>query len=233
MEVPSIRNRIGGNWTGQLLASRRGALSIAAVAALLAGVLLYAFVQHYRKAPVAAAPGVADVFVATHYIPSGTPETAVAAGNLLKRIQVPATEAVVGAIDDPSAITGEVSSTPIAAGQQISATDFTHSVVTIAQNLTGDYRAIAVPLDPSHGLTNYIAQGSEVDIMDDEGNKTVVIAQKVLVLANAGGDVVLKVTDVQALELAGAADSSKLWLTLRPSYGATNSVQVGSQEGNL
>lgn len=233
MEVPSIRNRIGGNLAGQLLSSRRGAVAIAAVAALLAAALLYLFVQHYRKTPVAAAPTQAIVFVASQYIPAGTPASTVASEGLLKRVEVPTTQAVAGAISDPSVITGEVSSIAVSAGQQVSVTDFTHSVVTIGSYLTGDYRAIAVPLDSSHGLTSYIAQGDNVDIMDDEGKDTVVLAQNIPVLANAGGDVVLKVSDAQALTLAGASDNSKIWLTLRPLTGGNNTVKVGSQETNL
>ncbi len=233
MEVPSIRNRIGGNWSDQLLSSRRGALTVAAVAALLAGLLLYLFVQHYRRAPVVAAPTAASVIVAAKYIPAGTLASTVYADNLLKRVQVPATEAVAGAITDPTAITGEVATAPIAAGQQISVADFTHSVVTIDSYLTGDYRAIAIPFDPSHGLINYIGQGNTVDIMDDEGGKTVVVLQNIPILANAGGDVVFKVTDAQALTLAGASDTSKLWLTLRPPNGGTQSIKVGTEETNL
>jgi Flp pilus assembly protein CpaB len=233
MEVPSIRNRIGGNWAGQLLSSRRGALAAAAITALLAGVLLYLFVQHYRQAPAVAAPTQAVVFVASQYIPAGTPASALASGGLLKRIEVPSTDAVVGAITDPSAITGEVSSTAVSAGQQISVTDFNHAAVTLGSYLTGDDRAIAVPLDAPHGLTSYLAQGDTVDVMVDLGSKTVVLAQDINVLANAGGDVVLKVTDTQALTIAGASDNTKIWLTLRPPTGGHDSVKVGSEEKNL
>jgi Flp pilus assembly protein CpaB len=233
MEVPSIRNRIGGNWSDQLLSSRRGALTVAAVAAVLAGLLLYLFVQHYRRAPVVAAPAEVSVIVAAHYIPAGSLASTVFSEDLLKRVTVPSSEAVAGAITDPSAITGEFAASSVAAGQQISVADFTHSVLTIDSYLTGDYRAIAIPFDASHGLTAYIGQGNTVDMMDDEGSKTVVIAQNVPILANAGGDVIFKVTDAEALTLAGAADSSKLWLTLRPPNGGKSSIKVGTQEGNL
>jgi Flp pilus assembly protein CpaB len=233
MEVPSIRNRIGGNWAGQLLSSRRGAVSVAAIAALLAGVLLYLFVQHYRQAPIVAAPTEAVVFVASQYIPAGTPASTIASEGLLKRTDVASTDAVVGAITDPSAITGEVSSTAVSAGQQISVADFNHAAVSLGSFLTGDYRAIAVPLDASHGLTSYLAQGDTVDVMDDEGLHTLVLVQDVPVLANAGGDVVLKVTDAQALTIAGASDNTKIWLTLRPPVGGQDSVKEGSEEKNL
>jgi Flp pilus assembly protein CpaB len=233
MEAPNLRSRIGGSWTDQLLSSRRGAVIIAAFAALLAGILLYAFVQHYRKAPVAAAPPGSIVFIANSYIPAGTSAATIISQNLLKRAQVPANEAVVGAIVDPSALTGEVTTTGIAAGQQIAATAFTKGVASVGSYLSGSFRAIAIPFDTSHGLTSYLAPGNTVDIMDDNGSTTQVIAQDVPVLANAGGDIVLKVSDSQALVMAGASDGSKLWLTLRPSSGAKQTIQIGSEAKNL
>jgi Flp pilus assembly protein CpaB len=233
MEAPSTRSRIGGNWTGQLLATRRGALIVAAISALAAGVLLYLFVHHYRQTAVAAAPQQGYVFVAAHYIPPGTPEQTIAAEGLLKRTEVPLTQMVAGAIADPSAITGETSVNAIAAGQQVTAADFSRTDVALDAALSGSQRAIAVPLDPAHGLTAYLQPGSTVDVMVDSTKRTIVVAQGVEVLANSGGDVVLRVTDRQALIIAGASDNSKIWLTLRPSIGARSSTQVGDSTPNL
>lgn len=232
MEAQNPRSRIGGNWTAQLLATRRGAILVAALAALLAGVLGYAFVQHYKgssSTPVtAAAPANVDVFEAAKYIPAGTPESTIASEGLLKRIQVPSTQAVAGAIDDPSVIAGEVSARSLAPGEQVSATDFTHANVTIGAYLTGTQRAISIPLSPSQGLTSYLQEGNTVDIMADDNDVTKVLVQNVTVLANSGGDVVLRVTDKQALSVAAASDNAKVWLTLRPPTDAQQSVTVGS-----
>lgn len=233
MEAPNLRSRIGGGWIDQLLSTRRGAVIIAAFAALLAGILLYAFVQHYRKTPVLAGPTSAVVFVASQYIPAGTSAETLAAQGMLKRSSVPSTSAVVGVITDPSELTGEVSTAPIAAGQQISVADFTHGTAMLDTSLAGNYRAISIPFDSSHGITTYLEAGNTVDVMDNSGTSTQVLAQNVPVLEVAGGDVVLKVSDSLALVLAGASDSSKLWLTLRPASGATQSIQVGSEAKNL
>jgi hypothetical protein len=65
--------------------------------------------------------------------------------------------------------------------------------------------------------------------MDDNGGTATVLAQNISVLANTGGDVVLRVSDRQALQLSAASDATKLWLTLRPSTQAAQSVQVGSK----
>lgn len=231
MEAPSPRRRIGGSWTGQLLATRRGALSVAAIAAVLAGVLLFLFVQHYKKnpTPVAAAPSNVFVFVAGKYIPAGTPASTIGQSGLLRRTEIASTQVQAGAITDPSAIAGEVSATAIQAGQQVTAADFTKTNITLGAYLTGDQRAIAVPLDASHGLTSYIGQGSTVDVMDDAGGQITMVAQNVSVLENTGGIVVFRASDKLALQLAGLADNTKIWLTLRPPTGATDSVHVGAK----
>lgn len=231
MEAQNPRSRIGGNWTAQLLATRRGAMTVAAFAAVLAGFLMYMFVQHYKSnSTTAAAPPVnVDVFEATKYIPAGTPASSIASEGLLQRTQVSSKQAVAGAITDPSMIAGEVSSAGIEQGQQASAADFTHTTVTIGAYLTGTQRAISIPLDAPHGLTSYLAAGNTVDVMDDNGGTTTMLAQNVSVLENSGGDVVLRVSDRQALQISSASDATKLWLVLRPATQAAQSVQVGSK----
>lgn len=231
MEAQNPRSRIGGSWAAQLLATRRGAMTVAAIAALLAGVLLYLFVQHYKSnsTPSAAAPSTVYVFEATRYIPAGTPAQSIASEGLLKKVQVSSKQAVPGAIPDPSVITGQVSATSIAPNQQVTAADFTHANVTIGAYLTGTQRAIAIPLDAPHGLTAYLAPGNTVDVMIDVGGGTQVLAQNLSVLENSGGDVVLRVTDKQALQIASASDSTKIWLVLRPPTGAQESIRVGTK----
>jgi Flp pilus assembly protein CpaB len=231
MDTQNPRSRIGGSWTAQLLATRRGAMTVAALAALLAGVLLYLFVQHYKSngTPSAAAPSTVNVFETTKYIPAGTPAQTLASEGLLQKTQVSSKQAQVGAIADPSAITGEVSATNIAKGQQVTAADFTHANVTIGAYLTGTQRAIAVPLDAPHGLTSYLAAGNTVDMMVDNGGTTSVLAQNLSILENTGGDVVLRVSDKQALQISAASDSTKIWLVLRPPTGAQQSIRVGSK----
>lgn len=232
MEAPSPRSRIGGSWTSQMLATRRGAMTIAALAAVLAGVLLYLFVQHYKKNPTApAVPSNVYVFVASKYIAAGTPAQTIDAEGLLRRTEVPTTQAVAGAIPDPSAISGQVTSTSIAAGQQISVNDFTHTNVSIGAYLTGTQRAISVSLDPAHGLSSYLSDGNTVDVMVENNGQTTMLAQNVSVLGNQNGTIVLRVTDKQALQIASAADAAKLWLVLRPPTGGQVSIPVGAKAG--
>lgn len=231
MEAQNPRSRIGGNWTAQLLATRRGAISVAALAAVLAGVLMYLFVQHYKSnsPSVAAPPTEVSVFEATKYIPAGTPASSIAAEGLLQRTQISSKEVQPGAVTDPSVIAGEVSSASIAQGQQATASDFTHTAVSVGAYLTGTQRAIAIPLDPPHGLTSYLTAGNTVDVMEDNQGTSTMLAQKVSILANTGGNVVLRVSDRQALQIAAASDATKIWLVLRPATQAAQSVQVGAK----
>lgn len=230
--MESSRGNLGkvGSRRSPVLNSRGGALLIAVACAALAGLLIYLFVSHYNKKAAAPPPASVTVFEATRYIPRGTPQASVAAENLLKPVQVPAAQVVLGAITDPSEIVGEVSAGSIAAGQQVTAADFSHASITLSSYLTGDQRAIAFSLDATHGLTAYIAVGDTVDMMAQSGGRTEMVAQNVPVLANAGGDVVIRVTDKQALKLAADTGVASLWLTLRPASGAKESVKLGTVE---
>jgi hypothetical protein len=67
-------------------------------------------------------------------------------------------------------------------------------------------------------------------MMAQDGGRTEMVAQNVPVLANAGGDVVVRVTDKQALKLAADTGVASLWLTLRPASGAKESVKLGTVE---
>ena len=220
-------SRIGGNWAGQVLASRRGAMAVAVASAVIAGVLIYAFISHYKKTTVLQ-PATAVVFVAKGFIPAGTPASSIASEGLLKRELIPTTQAVAGAIVDPSEITGSVSATSIAPAQQVTLADFAHTEITIAAYLKGNQRAIAIPLDAAHGLTSYLGEGDTVDIMGYTAHGTTMLAQDVTVLANAGGDVIIRVTDKQALVLTAASSETQIWLSLRPPTGARSSVGIGA-----
>ena len=167
----------------------------------MAGLLIYLFVSHYNKKTVTP-PASVTVFEATRYIPRGTPQASVAAENLLKPVQVPAAQAVLGAIADPSDIVGEVSTGAIAKGQQVTAADFSHANITLASYLSWRSARDCFCAGRYPGLTAYIAEGDTVDIMAQNAGKTEMVAQNVPVLANANGDIVVRVTDKQALKLA-------------------------------
>jgi Flp pilus assembly protein CpaB len=211
--------------------NRKSAILVAAVSAVAAAAVIYLFVTHYRKAPVAPVVVQNDtVWVATKSIPIGTPESQIAAADLLKATQVPASQVVAGAITDPTTLAGAYTSTAIVAGQQVTAEDFAKSTVPLLTPfLKGDQRGVAFTLDSEHGLTSYLQTDSTVDVMATNGKgSTEMLVKDVTVIANSGGIVVLRLTDKQALLVTAATGKLSLWFAMRPTVNATNSVQVGA-----
>jgi len=224
MEAHSHFGKVGGSRSGQGFATRRGSVLVALISAVMAGVLIYLFVSHYHKTTVAP-PATMTVYEAARYIPAGTPESTIAAENLLKPVTVPVASAFAGAISDPAAITGEVSAVPITLGQQVTVTDFSHSNVTISSYLTGDHRAVAIAIDSAHGLTSYLSRGDTIDVIAQGPGGTDELFQDVTVLGNQAGNVVLDLTDKQAMQLSNAVGNHlTIWFELRPLNGAKNSV---------
>lgn len=248
MEASSnTRRRAGGNLTGAMFSTRRGAITTAVIAALLAAILLFAFVQSYKKGGSGSA-GNTPVFVASGYIPAGTPVSVIASAQLLSRTTVPSNHVVVGAISDPSVLRGEVAAVSIYPGQQLTAADFTTKATGLASQLTGDQRAIAIPVDSAHGLTGYVQAGDHVDVLDDSGtgksgaNGVSVLADNVPVLiapgssggglgggGSSGGNIILEVSARQATQFAYAADNGKVWIILRPPIGALGTTTAGGK----
>jgi Flp pilus assembly protein CpaB len=233
MEAHSHFGKVGGGRSGQVLTNRKSSVFVALLSAAMAGVLIYLFVSHYDNKPttVVAPPATATVYVPKQYIPAGTPESSIASGNLLKPEVVPASQVTPGAIANPATIAGEVSAAPMVVGQQITATDFSHTNVTIGSYLKGDERAVAVAMKTAQGLTAYLHRGDTIDVMAQGPGGTDELFQNVTVLGNLEGNVVLELTDKQSLALAEAVGANlNIWFELRPVTGATDSVSTGYVE---
>jgi pilus assembly protein CpaB len=245
MEASSMR-KIGGRTPKDFFSSRGGTIAVAAGAAVLAGILLFLFVQRYRSSVNSSATST-PVFVATSYIPRGTSASLIASGKLMQRAMVKQDQVRPSAIADPSTVHGEVTATDIYPGQQLTAAEFTAAGVTIASQLTGGDRAIAIPVDSSHGLVGYVQPGDHVDVLASFGASNAhaavnVVAQNVLVLSaptgggggglggggGGNGNLVLRVDEKTAQILAFDADNGRVWITLRPPVGAISGIQGGS-----
>lgn len=244
MEALAPRNKkIGKKSLGDVLATRNGALATAVAAAVLAGVLLFVFVQHYRSnTNSSSAP--TTVFVAHSFIPQGSPADAVASEQLIQRTTLRASQVQSGAITEPSVLHGEVAAENIYPGQQITASDFTAST-TLASQLTGTERALSVPVDATHGLVGFVHTGEYVDVMASypsgvggRGGSVTKLLSDVLVLSaptstsgggvgggNSSSNIVLRVSEQDAPALAYAADNGKVWIVMRPPL-------TGSQSGS-
>jgi Flp pilus assembly protein CpaB len=240
MEATSTRSKIGRTPLGDMLSTRGGAMAVAGGAAILAGVLLFVFVQRYRtnqNASSAATP----VFVARSFIPQGSSADVIGSEQLLQRTTLRGSQVHAGAITDPSVLRGQVAAINIYPGQQITAADFT-SNGTIASELTTTQRAVSVPVDSSHGLTGFVHTGDYVDVLASysggagasRGSVTTLM-QDILVLsapgagtAGANSNVVLRVSEHDAPSLAFAADNGKVWIVLRPPLGASQSAPTST-----
>lgn len=239
MEASSLRRRGGRGWASGLLSSRRSTTLIAVGAAVLAGIVLFAFVQKYRKH--AGAATTSPVLISTAFIPRGASADVIASSGMLQRTTVTSSQLKTDAITDPATLHGETAVTNVYPGEQLTAQDFSAGNVSITSDLTGTDRAVAVPIDAAHGLVGFVRAGDRVDVLGSftgsgaaRSGAVTPLAENVLVLnAPSGGsgigsgsnsDVVLRVSDRVALTLAYAADNGKVWITLRPPVEAKQSV---------
>jgi Flp pilus assembly protein CpaB len=232
--------------------SRRGTLALGVMAALVAAALLLVYIAQYRN-DVNSSSSTATALVANRLIPQNSSGDVVASEKWFTIVQKPKSEVLSGAISDPSSIRGLVATHDIFPDQQLTANDFKPAPTdAVSYNLTGDERAIAVPLDSAHGLTPFIQAGDHVDIlggfdvipigtngapMNSGGQARPVlkaIAQDVKVLdvpssdssstsANSTGNVVVQVTEQQAWDIDFATKNGTVFLAARGQTGATNS----------
>ena len=164
----------------------------------------------------------------------------IASEQLLQRTTLRGSQVQAGAIADPSVLHGEVAAMNIYPGQQITAADFTVSA-TIASELTATQRAVSVPVDSAHGLIGFVHTGNHVDVLASysgslgaaRGSVTTLM-HDILVLSapsasgGVGGgntsNIVLRVSEADATNLAYAADNGKVWVVLRPPLGASTAT---------
>jgi Flp pilus assembly protein CpaB len=224
------------------LSTRNGSLAVAVGAAALAGVIILVALAHYRhNADSSGAP--VSVLVSNNLIAKGSPADVLAGQGAFKGTQVRDSQLKSGAVTDPAQLRGKVAAHDIYPGQQVTASDFTTTQSAFQTRLTGTDRAIAVPLDASHGLIGDVHAGDHVDVLggfnvqpvNDSRTHPVLktMMENVLVLdapdkvgsglgsgGSAGQRVVLRMTDQQSAQLAFASDNGKVWLLLRPATGS-------------
>lgn len=228
----------------KLLSTRGGNAFVALVSALLAAGVLMVFLSQYRDS-VSGANEPATVLVAKSLIEKGSRGDVVAEYALFQTTAVKEADLKDGAVSDPSSLKGKYATTDIFPGEQLVAGEFAEAAPSVSNRLRGFNRAIAVPLDESHGLIGNVRAGDRVDVLAGLGlqqaggtnNRATLryLVRNALVLkapdkpsAGVGGPnatkpVVLRVPDVSAAQIALAADIGKVWLVLRAKAGAKNS----------
>ena len=217
-------------WVENALSTRRGTLLIGGSAALLAAIVLIVYLKNYRS-NVDSANASISVLVARNLIQKGAPGNLVATGQEYAVREIPQKQLLTGAITDPGTLRGLVATHDIYPSQQLTLADFAPLAAgSLQANLTGNQRAIAVPIDPAHGLTGQVVPGDHVDVFvglnqtGAGGARPVIklMMDNALVLGTGvpAGTVLLRASGRQTAALAYAADNGKLWLVLRPASGA-------------
>jgi Flp pilus assembly protein CpaB len=227
----------------RLVSTRRGTLLAALLIALLAGASILVYLQSYRES-LKTQGALVTVLVAKETIHKGTSGSVVAAKNLYTATTIRESQLLEGAMSDPATLRDRVATREIFEGAQLTATDFGAAGDSLAAQLTDRQRVVSIPLDAAHGLIDGIEPGNRVDVYagfnviplgpdgrPSEGGQARpmlrLILPNVAVLdvgekARGSGttNVSLRVDDVDAAQLAFAADNGKVWLALRPSAGA-------------
>ena len=232
----------------RLLSTRSGTIAVSVFAAALAAVIVFAYLHRYRQT-VSASSKPTSVLVANAVIEKGTPGSVIGAQELFQVSSTPRSEVKEGAITDPALLRGKIATADIYPGEQLSVADFSAAGAdAIGNRISGEERAIAVPLDKAHGMIGNVAAGDHVDLYagfnvkrlradgtpDPDAEERPVLrllVEDVVVLAapEAGGvsggggqtaEVTVRVDEADAARTAFAADNGKVWVVLRPRTGA-------------
>jgi Flp pilus assembly protein CpaB len=231
-------------FAGRIFKTRGGAVLLGGAAAVLAAILLVVYLHSYRSS-VNSGTRPITVLVAKSLIPRGTSGSLIAQEGLYQVTTVPKSQLKNLAIADPGALNDRVTVADVYPGQQLTANDFTtEGVNSIPNRITGNKRAIAIPVDGTHAVAGQLQAGDRVDVYvgfntqqgTGTGTAAVIklIASNVLVLAvptssgggfgaasnSNGANAVLRVSASMAAKFAFAADNGRLWLVLRPQVGA-------------
>jgi pilus assembly protein CpaB len=233
--------------TRKILATREGTLAFAAIAAVAAIAVLLTFMRGYKsRLNVGAEP--VTVLVAKEPLPKGSSGDMIASKGLFQATGFKRDEVKEGAITDPASLRGMVASHDLVRGQQLTTADFTKPTDPVLSKIGDDQRAVTLPLDSAHGMIGEIHAGDHVDLYagfqvqpDGAGRPRPVLRvllQDVEVLkvpeasAKSGGlsganqtqDIVLRVPEKDAPQLAFSQDNGKVWIALRPQAGATQGM---------
>lgn len=253
--MKTTQRRMARPSLGGLMATRRGALTLALLCAVVAAGILVFALGRYRSS-VQTVTKQATVLVSTGNIPKGTAGDAIAARGLYKSTPIVATQLAPGAISDSSLLTGKVVATNVLPGQQLTLSDFT-SVTGLTGVLAPDQRAVSVSVDEAHGNTDVLRPGDRVDVYvylagaNKIGSSVLLLVPNAQVLKVAGlptnvggqpiagGSMVLAVSAQQAPEVDLAATQGTLYLALRPNNATKspttpttlNSVVASSLQG--
>lgn len=209
------------------MSSRGWAIALGIGAVVLAAILLVVYLDRYR-ARVGGENAPTPVLVAKQLIPAGTPGTLVASQSMYAPTTLPKKEVEVGAISDPSYLSGRAAATEIFPGAQLTATSFAASdTASVDSQITGTQRAISISIDNVHGSLSQLQPGDTVDIYTSVAGVVRLFEPNVRVLTvpavpgpSGGSNLILQIETAGAARWAYAADNTQFYFVLRPVVGA-------------
>jgi len=237
-----------------LMGSSNGRAILAGGAALiLAVILLLVYLNHYRNS-VKSSNSTTSVLVAQSFISKGTGAVDAAKRGLWQSTPIPKDELKEGAVSDAALFKGQVALDDIFPGQQLTTLDFgaTATAPTLsasaelqgAGKAEGTYRAIAIPLDSSHGLSPQVQTGDHVDVYTQFNGIMALLKPNVLILAAPGqaatntaapasGNYILRLSTRDVPRFMYASDNTSLWFSLRPQQHAKPTPQSVIRSSNF
>jgi pilus assembly protein CpaB len=220
--------------SSKLFTTRQGTILLGVIAAVIAAVALVVYLNHYRNSVKSDAA--VSVLVAQKLIQAGTPGDVIrTSAGLYKLTSLPKAQVQTGAVIDPATLAGQVATTDISPGQQLTATDFGPAGASVANQLASNQRAVVVPLGSPQEVGGQIAAGSHVDVwiaLSSQGangvSRSIVreLFQNMYVLGVTGANVTLRATPTQAGTFIYASQNAQIWLALRPTVGSVTKPPV-------
>ena len=231
----------------------RRTLIAGAAALVLAVILLLVYLSHYRNS-VKSSNSTTSVLVAQSFIAKGTGAVDAAKRGLWQITPLPKSELTEGAVSDAAVFQGQVALQDIFPGQQLTAADFgltpTSASLSGSAELQGEgktegiWRAIAIPLDPSHGIIPQAQTGDHVDVYTLFNGTMALMSQNVLILAApnqaasnttapTSSNYIMRIPVTQVARFMYASDNSKIWFALRPQDNAKPAIQKPVNSSNF
>src|SRR3970282_2161800 len=154
----TFTSKVSGRMT-----SRSWAIALGIGAIVIAAILLIVYLDRYR-ARVGGANAPTPVLMAKQFIPKGTPGALVASGQMYAPTTIPRKEVEVGAIADPSYLSGRAAAVEIFPGAQLTTADFAATdTASVDSQITGTERALSIAIDNVHGSLSQLQAGDSVD----------------------------------------------------------------------
>lgn len=174
----------------------RTRLLIIVLALVLAGVAAVLAMRYVTSARTEVASGSqpVEILVAQEDIPRGLAAEELIAKKMVTLEKVPQRFVAAGAISSSRAIEGQVLSTPLTRGEQLTSARFAlPSAAGLAYSIPKEYVAVAIPVDEVKGISGLVKPGDHVAIFatfapgpNGEENITKMLLEDAKVLAMGG-----------------------------------------------